>query len=656
MPRGGRRGGGRRSQPSTPRTSRTSGNPATPSSGRGSDGLFANGQWFCDCKPRRPAALRETRKPGANKGRWFYTCPQERRNQCTFFLWEDYAGVSSGAGGGSSHAGPPPSTQAPPRPTYRTSMGQRTTPPAERHDGPGHLTVAGQWSLPPPPPSSTGRQRQRIFNTPTAARELPGNMAYGGFEDRGEEEDEDDGFEPPPTPTPARTRRQSANVAEERVVATPTATVAAEEPPPVAEAPKNPITKYFGVVKRNSSAGESSDGSNGKGTVATDPQTPQKARTAASAVAGNNAFDYSDSEFDSDMERALVALADHSERKTRRHSDKGIEAGTLVKKDEEADDGVNMAVDDDAAAERRRRIIVPVREGDQQQDEHDPQTPSRRRNGRRLLIASDDYAAKEAAAEAAVTTSRGGAAGTVTSSSFASLFGGNDGNQQMTSFVSSVPSSQPASQAASSQAPTQRSTGTTAMTTPPSSFRSDAGVRSGASTGSVTKRKLPVDPWYGTSTQGYNGDDDNDSDDNDPFTSTPSKRVRFSQEIEEDSSPRPFMRGNEGAVTTQYPPLAGNSSTPTPKSKQKEDSSIQQQRPHWAEDEGMHVDGDREGDSEEMPVLVQSQSQSSRSSQSKDHNVTLAVLQLLNGQPVEPRVRQQIRALLNGAFEDEANN
>ncbi|CAK7223417.1 hypothetical protein SCUCBS95973_005171 [Sporothrix curviconia] len=642
MPRGGRRGGGRRSQPSTPRTSRVAGgNPATPSSGRGSDGLFANGQWFCDCKPRRPAALRETRKPGANKGRWFYTCPQERRNQCTFFLWEDYAGVSSGAGSGAGggHRGPPPSSQAPPRPTYRTSMGQRTTPPAERQDGPAQLTVAGQRALPPPPPSSssTGRQRQRIFTTPTAAQAFPDNMAYEGYEDRGgneEEEDEDDGFEPPPTPTPARSRPQNTLVADAGGTVpipstaspstAPVTAVTVEEAPQPAEPPRNPITKYFGVVKRNGSAGETGDGGgSGKTSTAVDLQTPRKAKTTVSTAAGNNAFDYSDSEFDSDMERALVALADHSERKTRRHSDKERETDALVKKEEddeeeeEEDDGINMAVDNDATTERRRRIIVPVREDDQQhggQDYQEEETPSRRRNGRWLLVASGDYAAKEAAAEAAAKTA----------------------------------TRTPASRTASSQALTQSSVGTTATTTPPSSFRSDAGTRSGVNTASGTKRKHTVDPWYGTSTQGYNDDDDDDdnSDENDPFTSTPSKRVRFSQEPEEDSSPRPFVRGS-----VQYS-LLGSSPTPTPGGKRFENSSAQ--RPHWAEDEGMHVDGDRDGDSRDTPVVPPSQS--SQPSQPKDHNVTLAVLQLLDGQPVAPRVRQQIRALLNGAFEDEPDS
>ncbi|CAK7205505.1 hypothetical protein SEUCBS139899_008281 [Sporothrix eucalyptigena] len=628
MARGGRRMGGRRSQPSTPRTSRTS-NPATPSSGRGSDGLFANGQWFCDCKPRRPAALRETRKPGANKGRWFYTCPQERRSQCTFFLWEDYAGVSGGDRGG--HAGPS-SAQAP-RPTYRTSMGQRTTPPAERMDGPAQMTLAGQRSLPPPPPSSTSRQR--IFTTPTAAREFPDNMAYGGYENQGgeEEEDEDDGFEPPPTPTPARTRRQNENAA----AAAPPAAV---EPPPVAEVPNHPITKYFGVVKKNGSAGDKGDGRS----------TTSNVPAAQTAQNGHKEIDYSDSEFDSDMERALVALADHSERKTLRSSDKEKETGVDIKKEEEVDDGTNMSIDDEAM-ERRRRIIVPLHgeEQQRQQEQQEPETPSRRRAGRRLLVASDEYTAKEAPAEAAEKILTQPAADFGAVSSFATLFGRGDNvalePQPNTSFVSSVPSSQPASQVASSQALTQQS----AMTTPPSSFRSDAGMRSGASTGSRKKRR-PVDPWYGTSTQGHGSDDD--SDDNDPFTSTPSKRVRFHDETEETTAASLFMHRSAMREMTSKPIGTGNSPTSTPKGKKKEAADLQ--RPHWADDEGMHVDSEGE-DSQETPVLLPKKPSTQSSSQPKDHNVTLAVLQLLSGQPVEPRVRQQIRALLNGAFEDESS-
>ncbi|KAL1903319.1 hypothetical protein Sste5346_000604 [Sporothrix stenoceras] len=629
MPRGGRRSGGRRSQPTTPRTMRTS-NPATPSSGRGSDGLFANGQWFCDCKPRRPAVLRETRKPGANKGRWFYTCPQERRRQCTFFLWEDYAGVSGGGGGGAATAGP----ASAPRPTYRTSIGQRTTPPAERQDGPP-MTLAGQRSLPPPAPPQTARQRQRIFTTPMAS-EFPGNMAYGGFENQGgeeeeEEEDDKDDFEPPPTPTPARTRRTSGRAAAGASLD------ATQAPPPTVETPSHPITKYFGVVKKSGDAGEG--GSNGKNGVAT-----SKAQRAIAA--GRNASDYSDSEFDSDMERALVALADHSERKTRRRSDAAPkETVVKVKQEEDIDDGSSIAMDIEEAADRRRRIIVPVREEEEQQQHDEPETPTRRRLGRRLLVASDEYAAKEAAA---VATIAGSATTTPTEAptsgtySFASLFGGSRNGEPLQpppnfSFTSSVPSSQAATQAAPSQALSQASVDTAAMTTPSSSFRSEAG----SNTGSGQKRRQVVDPWYGMPAQ----DDGNDeSDDNDPFT-TPSKRVRFREEVNS-------VGPSQEAATASWPtPTAGRPTVAAKEESSEPTTAVARQ--HWADDEGMHVDREDEPSASQELSSSQLTSSQSASQQPKDHNVTLAVLQLLAGQPIAPRVRQQVRALLNGAFAED---
>ncbi|ERT01880.1 hypothetical protein HMPREF1624_00174 [Sporothrix schenckii ATCC 58251] len=644
MPRGGRRIGGRRSQPSTPRTTRTS-NPATPSSGRGSDGLFANGQWFCDCRPRRPAVLRETRKPGANKGRWFYTCPQERRRQCTFFLWEDYAGASGGGAG-------PPSSQAP-RPTYRTSIGQRTTPPAERQDGPAspHTTLAGQRSLPPPAPEQTPRQRQRIFTT-AIANEFPQDMAYGDYENLGgedEDNDEDDGFEPPPTPTPARARRTSGRAAQGASLdATQTL------PPAPTETPSRPITKYFGVVKTNGSGkdGESAGGSSsGKNGAA----TGQAQRAEAP---GRTASDYSDSEFDSDMERALVALVDHSERKTRWQSDAaGQGAGAKIKQTDDVNDGGSPAMDVEEGGERRRRIIFPVREELQEQE-----TPTRRRLGHRLPVASDEYAAKEAAAEAVhaaasptpptptpTAVAPVGATTTATATSFASLFGGSrNGAQQQPhpvfSFSSSVPSSQVASQAshaALSQAPTQNSVDTAAMTTPPSSFRSEVSA-AGASTGSGRKRRqAAVDPWYGRPTQdGGNGESDDDG----PFA-TPSKRVRFredeatgtsagpSQEAAPTSAPTTTTQGRSVPIKTEDEPGQPN-------------GAVARQR--RAEENEMHVDGEEDG-----PRGSQDASALPASPQPKDHNVTLAVLQLLAGQPIAPRVRQQVRALLNGAFAED---
>ncbi|KAK9476024.1 hypothetical protein V1514DRAFT_212184 [Lipomyces japonicus] len=54
-------------------------------------GTYENGEWKCDCIPRRVAVLRTTLKEGANKGRKFYTCTNARDEQCKFFLWQDDA-------------------------------------------------------------------------------------------------------------------------------------------------------------------------------------------------------------------------------------------------------------------------------------------------------------------------------------------------------------------------------------------------------------------------------------------------------------------------------------------------------------------------------------------------------------------------------------
>lgn len=54
-------------------------------------GAFLNGIWHCDCEPRMPADKFQTRKAGANHGRWFYTCQKAQHKSCNFFLWADEA-------------------------------------------------------------------------------------------------------------------------------------------------------------------------------------------------------------------------------------------------------------------------------------------------------------------------------------------------------------------------------------------------------------------------------------------------------------------------------------------------------------------------------------------------------------------------------------
>ncbi|KAF2750919.1 hypothetical protein M011DRAFT_474405 [Sporormia fimetaria CBS 119925] len=56
-------------------------------------GLLINGVWHCDCNPRLPALHLQTKKPGPNTGRWFYTCqgPQDDTTRCNSFLWDSDA-------------------------------------------------------------------------------------------------------------------------------------------------------------------------------------------------------------------------------------------------------------------------------------------------------------------------------------------------------------------------------------------------------------------------------------------------------------------------------------------------------------------------------------------------------------------------------------
>jgi hypothetical protein len=54
-------------------------------------GVFADGIWHCDCKPRLPAEHFKVKKESKNKGRWFYTCQNQAEKSCGFFLWDEDA-------------------------------------------------------------------------------------------------------------------------------------------------------------------------------------------------------------------------------------------------------------------------------------------------------------------------------------------------------------------------------------------------------------------------------------------------------------------------------------------------------------------------------------------------------------------------------------
>jgi hypothetical protein len=54
-------------------------------------GVFADGIWHCECKPRLPAEHFKVKKETKNKGRWFYTCQNQAEKSCGFFLWDEDA-------------------------------------------------------------------------------------------------------------------------------------------------------------------------------------------------------------------------------------------------------------------------------------------------------------------------------------------------------------------------------------------------------------------------------------------------------------------------------------------------------------------------------------------------------------------------------------
>ncbi|CAM1506554.1 Fc.00g061950.m01.CDS01 [Cosmosporella sp. VM-42] len=76
--------------PATPRKPPADQQAQTPASQkkRLDKGLWKDGQWWCNCEPRKKATLRETKK-GRNQGKLFWTC--NVYPYCDFFLWRDQA-------------------------------------------------------------------------------------------------------------------------------------------------------------------------------------------------------------------------------------------------------------------------------------------------------------------------------------------------------------------------------------------------------------------------------------------------------------------------------------------------------------------------------------------------------------------------------------
>ncbi|KAG6007793.1 hypothetical protein E4U21_005512 [Claviceps maximensis] len=88
------------STPQKRRSTSSQATPATPAShakaqeSSGSkkkriNGVWKNGQWWCNCDPRSEATLREVKKEGPNKGRLFWAC--RVYPFCDLFLWREHA-------------------------------------------------------------------------------------------------------------------------------------------------------------------------------------------------------------------------------------------------------------------------------------------------------------------------------------------------------------------------------------------------------------------------------------------------------------------------------------------------------------------------------------------------------------------------------------
>ncbi|KAG9188842.1 hypothetical protein G6011_07547 [Alternaria panax] len=109
-------------------------------------GQFLNGVWHCDCNPRLPAVHFETKKEGANKGKWFRTCQKPKGGQCKFFLWDH---------------------DAQPREKNALASNSRTEP-ATANTAPTNPATPSRRPLSPPPPyaiettpAASSRKRSR---------------------------------------------------------------------------------------------------------------------------------------------------------------------------------------------------------------------------------------------------------------------------------------------------------------------------------------------------------------------------------------------------------------------------------------------------------------------------------------------------------------
>ncbi|WYZ34759.1 hypothetical protein EsH8_I_001035 [Colletotrichum jinshuiense] len=148
------------------------------------NGLFLEGNWYCNCEPRLLAKHQPVKKNGPNKDRLFYSC---EKWECDFFLWEEDAETRAGES----------TLTLPPRPEETTlvaaadgSMAQVPTPgggsavkPAPR---PTSTAAPAAPEAPPTPATQRSVARQRLLNSyfSTRSEQAPGeaNGATGAAE------------------------------------------------------------------------------------------------------------------------------------------------------------------------------------------------------------------------------------------------------------------------------------------------------------------------------------------------------------------------------------------------------------------------------------------------------------------------------------------
>ncbi|TDZ73111.1 hypothetical protein CTRI78_v001396 [Colletotrichum trifolii] len=155
------------------------------------DGLFLEGNWYCNCEPRGLASYLRVAKNTKNKGRFFYTCPKGRKGGCDFFLWSEDAENRAGSGSNTMNLPPMPddtfgggggaeetTPMKPPRGAASSLPTPSMTAPATRQRSMGEF-VSTQKPV-ETTPSRTAAKRKRVlfeFDDDDDEDELFGNVS-----------------------------------------------------------------------------------------------------------------------------------------------------------------------------------------------------------------------------------------------------------------------------------------------------------------------------------------------------------------------------------------------------------------------------------------------------------------------------------------------